>query len=151
MRLAALGLLLTAMVSLQACSPERSDTVDLGDYQWQNRLLLVFAPSAEHPALIAMQEELREHAAGVLDRDLIVFTAEGSSPLRVGETTSAGESASVLREQFGVPIDDYAVILIGKDGGEKLRGGADVRLRQVFGLIDTMPMRRREMEERGQS
>jgi hypothetical protein len=38
------------------------------------------------------------------------------------------------------------VVLIGKDGGEKLRREEGGTLREIFGLIDTMPMRRREMQ-----
>jgi hypothetical protein len=41
------------------------------------------------------------------------------------------------------------VILIGKDGGVKLVQEERVSLQAVFDLIDTMPMRRREMRQRG--
>jgi len=39
----------------------------------------------------------------------------------------------------------FMVVLIGKDGGEKLRREEGATLGEIFGLIDTMPMRRREM------
>jgi len=39
----------------------------------------------------------------------------------------------------------FTVVLIGKDGGEKLRREEGANLGEIFGLIDTMPMRRREM------
>jgi hypothetical protein len=37
---------------------------------------------------------------------------------------------------------------IGKDGGVKLRSAEPVAAGDFFALIDTMPMRRREMRER---
>jgi hypothetical protein len=40
------------------------------------------------------------------------------------------------------------VILIGKDGGEKLSREEGTTLGEIFGLIDTMPMRRREMRRK---
>ena len=43
------------------------------------------------------------------------------------------------------------MLLVGKDGGEKLRTTEVPDLAAVFGLIDGMPMRREEMRERGTS
>jgi len=40
------------------------------------------------------------------------------------------------------------VVLVGKDGGEKLRRGAAVDIDEIFSVIDAMPMRQREMEEK---
>ena len=41
---------------------------------------------------------------------------------------------------------NITVVLIGKDGGEKLRREKGATLGEIFGLIDTMPMSRREMQ-----
>jgi hypothetical protein len=38
--------------------------------------------------------------------------------------------------------------LVGKDGGIKLKRGDQVDLREIFGLIDSMPMRQREMRQK---
>ena len=43
----------------------------------------------------------------------------------------------------------FTLILIGKDGGEKFRSNKAVPLKQLYGLIDAMPMRRAEMRRRG--
>jgi hypothetical protein len=151
MKAAVVGIALVVLPALSACSSERSETMlDLDAYQWKHRLLLIFAPSASHPALRNLQRELREKEAGVLDRDLIVFTAEGDSALRAADRSFPAESVRALRARFGVPIEDYTVVLIGKDGGEKMRGRAEIELEQVFRVIDAMPMRRREMAEREQ-
>ncbi|MEO1019351.1 MAG: DUF4174 domain-containing protein, partial [Pseudomonadota bacterium] len=55
-------------------------------------------------------------------------------------------SAADLRDAFGVENSDFRVLLIGKDGGVKLRSNEWVSAHEVFALIDTMPMRRREMQ-----
>jgi hypothetical protein len=44
----------------------------------------------------------------------------------------------------------FAVLLIGKDGGLKNRFDAPVTVDEIFGLIDVMPMRMREMQENGE-
>ena len=54
--------------------------------------------------------------------------------------------AAELRSRYGVgESEPFAVMLVGKDTGVKLRRGQPVTMDEVFGLIDTMPMRRREM------
>lgn len=40
----------------------------------------------------------------------------------------------------------FAVILIGKDGGEKFRSEKIVQPKQLFSIIDAMPMRKREVK-----
>ncbi|MCF0072696.1 DUF4174 domain-containing protein [Dyadobacter sp. CY261] len=40
----------------------------------------------------------------------------------------------------------FTFILIGRDGGEKLRSSDIVSAEKLFGLIDAMPMRRNEIE-----
>lgn len=45
--------------------------------------------------------------------------------------------------------DDFAVLLVGKDGGVKRRANDPVNLNELFAQIDRLPMRRAEMEERG--
>lgn len=44
----------------------------------------------------------------------------------------------------------FTFLLVGRDGGEKLRSGEVVSAEKLFGLIDAMPMRKNEVE-RGQS
>ncbi len=40
----------------------------------------------------------------------------------------------------------FTFILVGRDGGEKLRSGEVVSAEKLFGLIDAMPMRKNEIE-----
>ena len=44
----------------------------------------------------------------------------------------------------------FPLLLIGRDGGEKLRSSDVVSAEKLFGMIDAMPMRKNEVE-RGQS
>ena len=54
------------------------------------------------------------------------------------------------RDLVVVPVQGkaFAVLLVGKDGGEKNRWTVPVEPRTVFSLIDAMPMRRAEMKRR---
>lgn len=68
----------------------------------------------------------------------------------VDRDDSLEEEQRRLRERYGIAEGQFAVILIGKDGGEKLRRLEHVPIETIFALIDTMPMRRREMQDREQ-
>lgn len=63
-----------------------------------------------------------------------------------GEPVSAEAAVSAKREH-GVEDGRFAVALVGKDGGVKFRADEPVPAREIFGRIDAMPMRRREMRE----
>jgi hypothetical protein len=106
---------------------------DLAQHQWQNRVVLLFAESAEAPEL-AQQRKLLADKAGLQDRDLIVKEIIGPSPLRA---------------KFGVK-SGFAFVLIGKDGGAKLRSAKPVERERLYGTIDAMPMRRQEQRDRKQ-
>jgi hypothetical protein len=41
----------------------------------------------------------------------------------------------------------FLVVLIGKDGKEKLRSGVPMPPQELFAIVDAMPMRRAEMQE----
>ncbi|NBF41151.1 MAG: DUF4174 domain-containing protein [Spirochaetes bacterium] len=57
------------------------------------------------------------------------------------------ECIDSLRDKYGVDGQQFVVLLIGKDGGVKLRAEEPVTTTELFSLIDSMPMRRREIRE----
>jgi hypothetical protein len=60
---------------------------------------------------------------------------------------NSGQALS-LRKQLFVPPGQFMVILIGKDGGEKFRQDRKVELKDIFKIIDVMPMRQQEMKKK---
>ena len=125
-------------------------TLDLGTYVWKHRLLLVFASSNEDGAYQEFIKKLQGQEGELVERDLLVFSIFGRGQSRLGNSVIDPHSAASLREKFSVRPGQFTVVLVGKDGGEKLRRGAAVDIDEVFSVIDAMPMRQREMEERKQ-
>ena len=135
--------------SRSASEPTRlsSDTIDLGGHQWKHRIVLVFAESDERPEFRDFMGAWLREQTDVSDRDLVVFETliKGTSRGPSGPLTPA--QADDLRKRFATAGEPFEVVLIGKDGGVKLRSRS-ASLAPIFGLIDTMPMRRAEMRER---
>ena len=71
--------------------------------------------------------------------------------LHTNHTASLDETLRerILERYFTPAPGDTAVLLIGKDGQVKSRS-TDLDLEATFGLIDLMPMRRREMQREGE-
>jgi len=135
--------LVLSTVTLEAL--ESMKVADLRQYQWKNRLLLLFSPSFEVPAYQALSQELDRNPSGVRERDLLVFHVLEQGP-RVPGTRAVGTAeAEDLRQRFGITRGTFAVVLIGKDGTVKLKREGPAALTDIFALIDTMPMRQREM------
>ena len=55
--------------------------------------------------------------------------------------------APELRNRYNVSAGDAAVLLVGKDGGVKIRQAHALSAETLFTTIDAMPMRQREMRE----
>ena len=55
------------------------------------------------------------------------------------------DESAAARSRFRVEDGAFAAVLVGRDGGEKFRSSEPVPAEKLFGLIDAMPMRQREM------
>jgi hypothetical protein len=122
--------------------------MDLKAYQWQNRLILLFAPSETHHEYRALNDQIQARKSEIDDRDILVFRMLESGGVGPSEDRSKTHVGKSLRERFSIRPGKLTVVLIGKDGGEKLRQEDRFDLEEILELIDTMPMRQREMRER---
>lgn len=122
--------------------------LDLGSYQWKRRVVLLFAPFVDQDAYVQQKGMLAAAQGGVEDRDIVIVEVVGEAGGAVGDARLGAASAKALRERFRVDLDTYATILVGKDGGEKMRDGRAIPAHRLFERIDTMPMRQEEMAER---
>ncbi len=122
---------------------------DLGVYRWENRLLFVMAPDAADPRWAAFKKRLATRAQDVRERDLLVIDLLETGPSGRAGHPLPPEDVQALRRRYGAVPGRFTVILIGKDGGVKLVQEEQVSLQAIFDLIDTMPMRRREMQLKG--
>ncbi len=110
-----------------------ADMNDLSQFHWKKRPVVVFADSTEDPAFIEQLELLRAGVAELAERDVVVLT----------DTAPAARSAMRLK----LRPRGFMLVLIGKDGGVKLRKPFPWDVREITRSIDKMPMRQREIRE----
>ena len=108
---------------------------------------MIFSPATQAPDFQKLVDQLQQQREGVADRDLMVFSLVSDGPSRAGEAVLNRQEAENLRRRFRVKADEFRVVLIGKDGTVKLSESA-VNLSDIFALIDSMPMRQQEMQEK---
>lgn len=83
------------------------------------------------------------------ERQLVVYRLFSQGVSRSEGKTLEAAAAEGLRRRYGVTACQATLILIGKDGGEKLRAELGVvDLDAVFRRVDAMPMRRLELQDR---
>lgn len=103
-------------------------TRDLDVYAWAARPVLLFAPSPEDAAYLEQMRRFRAIEAELKERDVVVLS------------DTVPDAAGALREEFRP--DGFLMVLVGKDGGNKLQREAPIRAEDLLSTIDAMPMRR---------
>ena len=107
----------------------------IAQMKWERRVLIVSAPTAEDPALAEQRRILVGWATSAAARDLTVVEI-------VGDTVrGASDPAAAVRRKYHLPAS-FTAILIGKDGGEKLRSAKPFPAAALEATIDAMPMRK---------
>lgn len=134
------------VISVASLGPAQAMAAELNDYLWQRRPLLLFAPSESDPRLLETMRLIEASRCDFVDRDMVLgrIVTEGTSTLdgHVVDTNQAQE----LMSEFGIGADSFSVVLLGKDGGEKLRAADVPDLQTIYAVIDGMPMRARETD-----
>lgn len=115
---------------------------ELTEFKWKKRILLIIDTNNDLPVrdlqvskFISRHEEMEE-------RDLVLFVCTGKEVLDVDGLKTNVDPQKISYGEF------QGVVLIGKDGGVKLRKKFFVEPNEIFHLIDQMPMRRSEMKNR---
>ncbi len=107
---------------------------DLSEFQWKARPIVVFADSPDDPRFQEQIDRLTSGADQLLERDVVVLT----------DTDPSVRSA--LRTKLRPR--GFMLVLVGKDGGVKLRKPSPWTVREITRSIDKFPDRQREVEER---
>lgn len=111
-----------------------ADDSDLSEFLWINRPVIVFADSPADPRFVKQIELLERELEQLEVRDIVVLTdsdPSAESPLR-----------TKLRPR------GFMLVLVGKDGGVKLRKPLPWSVRELTRVIDKMPIRQQEVRDR---
>jgi hypothetical protein len=142
MRKAAI-LLATAIAVVLAAPPAQA----MSGYRWKYRPVVVLAGADEDAALAEQRRIFAANRAGLAERDIVVIWVVGNK-VRAELGPGPQLTANQLRARFGAAETGFRVALVGKDGGTKLTRSKPLSAEVLFGTIDSMPMRRKEVTGR---
>jgi len=125
--------------------PARAAAAELSDYLWQRRPLLLFAPTENDPRLVETMRRIAASRCDFEDRDMVLGRIVTDATSSLDGNLIDAEQAQRLRSAFGIGANSFSVVLIGKDGGEKLRVNDIPDLQAIYAVVDGMPMRGNEM------
>lgn len=114
------------------------------DYQWEKRILILCDQSLKSNNLKVQLEVLQSEEQALKERDLLLFLLANDGIYKP-DGTKTTLSLENTRSRWNFSTDFTGVLLIGKDGGVKLKQAFIVKPEKIFALIDGMPMRRAEM------
>ena len=101
---------------------------DLDALRGAHRVVVLFG-DPKSAAVVRQRRILTD--PGVRERDIVVLAGTADH-----------------KRRFRLKTDGFAFVLIGKDGGVKLVRKTPITRRELYGVIDAMPMRRDEMRRR---
>lgn len=134
------------LICLILCNLYVMNGQDISKHTWKNRLLLVIT---DHPNNLDFQKQinlLKKDRKGLVERKLIVYQITSGAYREGLLYTSVWQESKVLFEHYVSKDDAFEIILIGLDGGIKLRQTELLDTETLFSTIDKMPMRRSEMK-----
>ncbi|MCX7644329.1 MAG: DUF4174 domain-containing protein [Rhodobacteraceae bacterium] len=115
--------------------PYDGSEVDLADFLWTHRPVVVFADTPADPAFQRQMELLRARPEALAERDVVVIVdtdPAARSPVR-----------TALRPR------GFMLAILGKDGRVEQRKPSPWDVREISRAIDRTPLRRQEIRERG--
>lgn len=129
-----------------AISP--SNGQDFSLHQWKDRLVVI---RTSNPSSYLFKEQLKElgnNPEGLRERKIVIYqSVAGKYKIGLGESKEWKKAGEDLEKLQG-PTFEFEVILMGLDGGVKLRTKELLSLESLFRTIDQMPMRMSEIQRK---
>lgn len=112
---------------------------------WNKRVLIVSASSPTNIGYKRQNQILEKDKKGMKERDLVIYRLYDDHWLDPSNSVLSQSQAEEIYREYTIQRGTFSVLLIGKDGGIKMRKDDIVSTKEIFQLIDSMPMRQQEM------
>ena len=121
---------------------------DLSEHKWNNRLVLLIANDTDNKDLQLQLEELKKDIPGLDDRKILIYKILPNKYQIESPDEADWVISSDLYNKYRQLDSPFEFILIGLDGGIKLSEEEPVSSKELFSIIDRMPMRAQELKNK---
>ncbi|WP_200979681.1 DUF4174 domain-containing protein [Echinicola sp. 20G] len=121
---------------------------ELSEHQWKERLLIIMTHDLTDSTYEKQIDTLQKNLGELTERKLVVYQFNKDkfkTGLDSNKAWNKTESKKWI-EALKFSNSGFEIILIGLDGQIKRRQTGYLAPKELFGTIDTMPMRRQEMK-----
>ncbi|MDF4223479.1 DUF4174 domain-containing protein [Maribacter sp. M208] len=115
---------------------------NISDFKWKNRIIVLYEHENNTAKVKNALQQINNSTNKLTERDLVVFIYKN------GLLYTKENKETTIQNNNIVPYSYDGYMLIGKDGGIKFKSHYPFDIKQVFDLIDSMPMRRSEMKSK---
>ncbi|MGH1384611.1 DUF4174 domain-containing protein [Kordia sp.] len=128
-----------------------SHAQDLNSHQWENRIIIVKTTDIASEKFQAQLNEFKNVANEMIERKFVFYMIVGDDftfinykDLTLNNVGKIyGKLAKILNDKY-----DFEIILIGLDGGIKLKQVEVITYKKLFDKVDSMPMRSNEIRRK---
>jgi hypothetical protein len=118
---------------------------NLSQYLWKNRVILIL--SEDNAAFQRQMLAFKANEKGMYERSLIVYHLKSDEYEQVMPKGDVQRSMNLFKKNNQANVS-FELILIGLDGGIKLRQKEFLSCEKLFAIIDSMPMRSADIKNR---
>jgi hypothetical protein len=112
------------------------------------RVLFVFAPDTSNKPLQIEYEQLQKAGNALDDSDILTVFVIGDRPVKLPPPDARTDTAANVRKLYHVDADAFRMVLIGKDGWQKMRWSEPVDPGQVMAHASEMPTKKKEEDQK---
>ena len=117
---------------------------NLGKHQWNDRVVLIFSDDKSSSKLKKQVDLFQKEKVSLEERKLKIYQF-AESDFKYGFDDSWKKS-TIKTKRFNDKEESFKIVLIGLDGGIKLKQNTILIPEKLFIIIDGMPMRKRELK-----
>ena len=121
-----------------------SNAQNLSAHKWENRLVLILTDNMNSEEYLNQIQEFKNHTNEMIDRKILVYHISPTK-FKVGLSGKNWQKSETDYGFYKKTTSQPEIILIGLDGGVKLRAKEFLPCQKLFETIDAMPMRMQEM------
>jgi len=120
---------------------------DLDKHKWQNRLIVILTNDTQNETYKKQVDVFEDEEEGFKERKLLVYHVKATE-YKMGFGNEDWKKSTQLYNRFKNSDSGFEVLLLGLDGGVKLRQDELLTVKKLYAKIDAMPMRQRELESK---
>lgn len=125
-----------------------SNAQSLSSHQWKDRLVVIYSDDPTNSTFQNQLNELKKESEGIRDRKIVIYQSINGKVKKGLIENKNWDNPEIEFKKLNHSSSKFEVLLIGLDGGVKLRKTDLLTTEELFGTIDQMPMRISEMRRK---